>query len=59
MPFEGGVRVPMIVRYPADSRLQPGSVCKQVISAVDILPAMLVKMEPPFPTIWTAWTCCP
>lgn len=43
MHFEGGVRVPMIVRYPADSRIRPGSVCEQVISAVDVLPTMLAE----------------
>lgn len=33
----------MIVRYPADSRIRPGSVCEQVISAVDVLPTMLAE----------------
>lgn len=39
--FEGGVRVPFIIRYPADRRLVPGSVCKQPVSTVDLLPALL------------------
>lgn len=39
--LEGGVRVPMIVRYPADKRLSPGSSCDHVVSAVDLLPALL------------------
>ena len=39
--FEGGVRVPFIIRYPADKRLIPGSVCKQPVSTVDLLPALL------------------
>lgn len=39
--FEGGVRVPFIIRYPADKRLIPGSVCRQPVSSVDLLPALL------------------
>ena len=39
--FEGGVHVPFIIRYPADRRLAPGSVCKQPVSTVDLLPALL------------------
>ena len=39
--FEGGVRVPFIIKYPADKRLVPGSVCKQPVSTVDLLPALL------------------
>ena len=31
--FEGGVRVPFIIRYPADKRLVPGSVCRQPVSS--------------------------
>lgn len=38
---EGGVRVPFIIRYPADKRLAPGSVCAQPVSTVDLLPALL------------------
>lgn len=39
--FEGGVRVPFIIKYPADKRLVPGSVCGQPVSTVDLLPALL------------------
>ncbi len=39
--YEGGVRVPMIVRFPGDKRVKPGSVCGQVVSAVDFLPTLL------------------
>lgn len=39
--FEGGVRVPFIIKYPADKRLIPGSVCRQPVSTVDLLPALL------------------
>ncbi len=47
--YEGGVRVPMIVRYPADKNLKPGSVCGQVVSTLDILPAMLETNGLPLP----------
>lgn len=39
--FEGGVRVPFIIKYPADKRLVPGSVSSQPVSTVDLLPALL------------------
>ncbi len=47
--YEGGIRVPFIVRYPADKRLAPGSTCGQIVSTVDILPMMLAAngMNPP------------
>lgn len=39
--FEGGVRVPFMIKYPADQRLSPGTVCSQTVSTVDVLPALL------------------
>lgn len=39
--FEGGVRVPFMIKYPADKRLVPGSVCRQPVSTVDLLPTLL------------------
>lgn len=39
--YEGGVRVPMIIRFPDDERVRPGFVCGQVISTVDFLPTLL------------------
>lgn len=43
--YEGGVRVPLLVRYPADSRIRPGSVCRQVVSSLDFLPTLLKLNE--------------
>lgn len=39
--FEGGVRVPLIIKYPADERLVAGSRTDQPVSTVDLLPALL------------------
>lgn len=47
--YEGGVRVPMLVRYPADQRVRPGSVCGQVVSTVDFLPTLLKLNEMDIP----------
>ncbi|QDU38625.1 Arylsulfatase [Maioricimonas rarisocia] len=48
--FEGGMRVPGIMRWPA--RIPAGTVCDQVVSSVDLLPtiASLVDADlPPHP----------
>ncbi len=37
-PYEGGVRVPLVVRYPA--RLPAGAVCEQVVSGLDFAPTV-------------------
>jgi arylsulfatase A-like enzyme len=37
--YEGGVRVPAIVRWPG--RIPPGSVCREPLSSLDVLPMML------------------
>lgn len=37
--YEGGVRVPMIVRWPGVTR--PGSVCKEPVISTDFFPTML------------------
>ena len=39
--FSGGVRVPFIVRWPADARFAPGSVCARPVSSADLLPTLL------------------
>ncbi len=39
--YEGGVRVPMIVRYPKDKGLRAGAICHQTVSTLDLLPAIL------------------
>lgn len=37
--YEGGVRVPAIVRWPG--RIRPGTVCREIVSTLDVLPLML------------------
>jgi arylsulfatase A-like enzyme len=37
--YEGGVRVPALVRWPG--RLRPGSVCREMVSSLDVLPTVL------------------
>jgi arylsulfatase A-like enzyme len=37
--FEGGVRVPAIVRWPG--RLKAGDVCREMLSSMDVLPMIL------------------
>jgi arylsulfatase A len=34
--YEGGIRVPAIVRWPG--RLKPGTVCREMLSSLDVLP---------------------
>jgi arylsulfatase A-like enzyme len=34
--YEGGVRVPAIVRWPG--RIKPGTVCREMLSSLDVLP---------------------
>jgi arylsulfatase A-like enzyme len=37
--YDGGVRVPAIVRWPG--RLKPGTVCREMLASLDVLPLML------------------
>jgi arylsulfatase A-like enzyme len=37
--YEGGIRVPAIVRWPG--RIEPGRVCGEMLSSLDLLPLML------------------
>ncbi len=37
--YEGGVRIPMMIRYPGI--IKPGSVCGQAVSTIDIYPTIL------------------
>jgi arylsulfatase A-like enzyme len=37
--YEGGVRVPAIIRWPG--RIQPGRVCREMVSSLDLLPLAL------------------
>lgn len=36
---EGGIRVPAIARWPG--RLQPGTICREMLSSLDVLPLIL------------------
>lgn len=48
--YDSGIKTPLIVRWP--SRIKPGSVCKSLVSSVDIAPTLLdvagLKSEPTF-----------
>jgi len=37
--YEGGVRIPMLIRYPGNT--VPGSVCDEAVSTIDILPTIM------------------
>lgn len=37
--YEGGVRVPAIVRWPG--KIKPGTVCREMLSSLDVLPMLL------------------
>lgn len=37
--YEGGVRVPAVVRWPG--RIRPGTVCREMLSSMDVLPLLL------------------
>ena len=37
--YDGGIKTPWIIRWPR--RLQPGGVCKQLVSSIDIGPTLL------------------
>ena len=43
--YEGGVRVPMMVRWPA--KLKPGQVNREVVSSLDIFPTVLAAASAP------------
>ncbi len=45
--YEGGIRVPMIVRWPG--RIEPGTVVEDLVSTVDLAPTLLAALgvEPP------------
>jgi arylsulfatase A-like enzyme len=46
--YEGGIRVPFIVRWPG--RIPPGSVCAVPIHSVDLYPTLLSLAHAPAPT---------
>lgn len=45
--YEGGVRVPLMVRWP--SRIAAGTVCKSVVGCIDIYPTVLELAGIPLP----------
>lgn len=45
--YEGGIRVPMIVRWP--SVIKPGSVCPEPVSSVDFYPTLAAMAGAPLP----------
>jgi arylsulfatase A-like enzyme len=40
-PYEGGIRVPMAMRWPA--KINAGKVCGSIVSSLDILPTLLAE----------------
>ncbi len=46
--YEGGVRVPAIVRWP--KRLRSGTVCREMLSSLDVLPTILTATGAAMPT---------
>ncbi|WP_373512027.1 sulfatase-like hydrolase/transferase [Persicitalea sp.] len=40
-PYEGGIRVPMAMRWPA--KIKAGTVCHAIVSSLDILPTILTE----------------
>jgi arylsulfatase A len=45
--YEGGMRVPCVVRWPA--RVPPGQVCRQVAATIDLLPTFASLVGAPLP----------
>ena len=37
--FEGGLRVPMMMRFPG--KIKPGAICEEIVSTLDVLPTCL------------------
>ena len=59
--YEGGVRVPAIVRWPG--RVRPGTTCAAVLSTMDVLPTVLAACGARLPTDrildgFDAWPAC-
>ena len=48
MLYEGGIRVPLIVRWPG--KIKPGSICDVPVSGIDFYPTMLEMAGAPKPS---------
>lgn len=46
-PWEGGFRMPAVIRYPR--HIRPGSVCREMASQLDILPTLAAYCSLPLP----------
>ena len=40
-PYEGGIRVPMAMRWPG--KIKAGKICESIVSSLDILPTLLAE----------------
>ncbi|MGY8768711.1 MAG: sulfatase [Pirellulales bacterium] len=47
-PYEGGIRVPFIVKWPG--HIKPGSVSDSPVCSIDVLPTLVDIVEPPLPS---------
>ncbi len=47
-PYEGGLRVPLIVRWPG--HITPGSVCSEPVTSIDFLPTFAEAAGVPLPS---------
>ncbi len=47
-PYEGGIRVPFIIKWPGVT--QAGSVCDEMVSGIDILPTICEMTGQPIPS---------
>lgn len=47
--FEGGVRVPCLMRWPG--RIPAGRTCAEMLSAMDLLPTLAALVEQPLPKV--------
>jgi uncharacterized sulfatase len=45
--YDGGIRVPLIIRWPG--KIQPGEVCDDLVSLIDLAPTALVMAGLPVP----------
>lgn len=46
-PYDSGIHIPMIARWPG--HIEPGTVCNDLVSTIDLTPTMLSLLELPIP----------